>query len=149
MFLKRVQPLGMTPNTMKYQNYLSIVFRTVPKLLREYKNHITQYNPSTIDTNGAIFTAYKSFRLATCFQLVVAIETHKPSLFVDSIWMYIYLDIMFKEKLIIWWLPYYHYIWLRKYLLYCQGIYETSFIWDFLLYCWICEIYVNWNNMMH
>lgn len=76
---------------MKHQNYLSIVFRTVPKLLREYKNHITQYNPGTIDTNGGTFTVYKSLWLAKCFQLVVAVEMHKPGLFVDSIWMYIYL----------------------------------------------------------
>lgn len=84
-FLKRIQPLGMTLTTMKYQNYLSMVFRRVPNLLREYKNHITQYNPGTIGTNGGTFTVYKSLGLAKCFQLVVAVEMNKPGLFVDSI----------------------------------------------------------------
>lgn len=81
----RIQPFGMTLNTMKHQNYLSVVFRTVPKSLREYKNHITQYNPGTIDTNGGTFADYKSLGLAKCFQLVVVVEMHKLGLFVDSI----------------------------------------------------------------
>lgn len=83
--MKRIQPFGMTLNTMNHQNYLSVVFRTVQKLLRKYKNHITQYNPGTIDTNGGTFTVYKSLGLAKCFQLGVAVEMQKPGLFVDSI----------------------------------------------------------------